>query len=130
MDNLANLKPEQIQQLIGLLQQMLPQQETEAPKTKRKTTKKKQSSVLKTKNLDVEHERENKFLDMPENKMHKSDSLIDKQLNRYPPTPRSRDFSYVDVVCRLCGKKEKVSPKLVPESIDRYKCNRCSSSEG
>jgi hypothetical protein len=65
---------------------------------------------------------------MPERNMHKSDTKIDKKLNKYPPTPRNRPFKAIDVVCRICGKKESVNPKIIPESADRYKCNKCSSS--
>lgn len=127
MDNLNEMNPDQIKQLIGLLQQMLP--ESKQTKTKKPKTVKKQSGVTRSKK-SVEKHRENKFLSMPEMSMHKSDALIDKKLNKFPPTPRSRGFSLVKVVCRLCGKTEEISPKLVPESSDRYKCNRCSSSEG
>ena len=131
MDNLQNLDPDQIKQLIGLLQSMLPSSPKESGGTKKKADKKKSSFKGVTRNKRaIEEDRENKFLSMPESKMHKSDSLIDKKLNRFPPTPRSRKFDFIEVTCRICGKKEEVSPKLVPESIDRYKCNQCSSSQG
>lgn len=132
MDNLENLDPNQIKQLIGLLQQMLPQPETKE-KTKKKKSVPKSKNVLNTVTRSkrvTDSQRENKFLSMPEMSMHKSDSAIDKQLQKFPPTPRSRGFSLVSVVCRICGKTEKISPKLVPESADRYKCNNCSSTQG
>lgn len=71
----------------------------------------------------------NKFLSMKENSMHKGDIEIDKKLNRFPPTERSRKFEYVQIKCRVCGKEEKVIPALA-EARDRYKCNRCSTSPG
>lgn len=71
----------------------------------------------------------NKFLNMKEASMHKDDSIIDKKLNRTPPTQRTRHFEYVQVKCRVCGKTEKVIPALA-EARDRYKCNRCSASPG
>lgn len=125
MSSLENLNPAQIEQLIHLLQQMLPEQNANEDNQSDDT-----ATPIKTKKINNTKRRKNKFLDMPEHTMHKADSIVDKKLNVFPPTPRSRDFSYVDVVCRVCGKQEKVSPKLVPESINRYKCNNCSSSEG
>ena len=131
MANLGDLDPNQISQLIGLLQQMLPKSEDESKKSKSKTKVKEQKfkTVTKSKRI-VDQERENKFLSMPERNMHKSDSVIDKKLNKLPPTPRSRKFSLINVTCRICGKTDEVSPKLLPESADRYKCNNCSSTQG
>lgn len=116
---------EQIKQLISLLQQMLPKDNTddsdddnsESP-IKTKTTKSNKSG------------HKNKFLEMAEKDMHKGDRAIDKKLAINPPTPRSRKFKAVDVVCRDCGKREKVNPAILPDSAERYKCNRCSSSPG
>lgn len=73
--------------------------------------------------------RTNKFLDMPESKMHKDDTLIDKKLSQQPPVPRSRDFEPIKVMCRVCNKTEFVSPSLV-ENASRYKCNKCSTNPG
>lgn len=129
MDDLSNLDPNQIKQLIGLLQQMLPSDKPKETKKTAKKTKTKNTNVTRSKRI-IDQERENKFLSMPEMAMHKSDTLIDKKLNKFPPTPRSRGFNLVRVSCRICGKTEEVSPKLVPESVDRYKCNQCSSSQG
>jgi hypothetical protein len=131
MANLGDLDPNQISQLIGLLQQMLPKSEDEPKKSKSKTKVKEQKfkRVTNSKRI-VDQDRENKFLSMPERNMHKSDSAIDKKLNKLPPTPRSRKFSLMNVTCRICGKTDKVSPKLLPESADRYKCNNCSSTQG
>lgn len=128
MDNLENFDPNQIKQLIGLLQSMLPEPK-KTSKKKPADTKTKNKTVTRSKRV-TDNDRENKFLSMPEMNMHKSDTLIDKQLNKFPPTPRSRDVSLVKVICRVCGKKDEVSPKLIPESVDRYKCNNCSSTQG
>lgn len=127
--NLSN--PEQIQQLIVALQALLPKDEPKAiedKKTKHKhniKTKKTKSGKQKT-----EDEDDNKFLSMPEMHMHKSDTKIDKKLSQQPPTPRNRPFRYINVTCRSCGKQESVNPKILPESADRYKCNKCSTSAG
>ncbi len=49
----------------------------------------------------------------------------DKQL---PPVKKSfRSYPFVDVQCRVCGKREKVSRKLVRGS---YKCNDCCCKPG
>lgn len=124
--NLSNA--EQIQQLINALQALLPNNEPnnkKPPKNKNNIKTKKTRSDKK--NND---DQENKFLSMPEMNMHKSDTKIDKKLSQQPPTPRNRPFKYIDVTCRSCGKKDKVNPKILPESADRYKCNKCSTNAG
>ena len=69
----------------------------------------------------------NLFLAMPEMNMHKSDVAIDKLLAPEHITDRNRSSSLVNVVCRICGKKEKVSSKLIIDGVSRYKCNDCSA---
>jgi hypothetical protein len=119
--NLNN--PEQIKQLIAALQMLLPKGEAEEEPM--------QDSKIRTKtSRSTNKVGKNLFSDMPEKNMHKADIEIDKKLNVHPPTVRNRKFQFVDVVCRTCGKKEKVSPAIVPESVDRYRCNKCSSSAG
>ncbi len=114
--------PEQIKQLIALLQNLLPEDnDQEHTESKIKT---------KTRSAKNRPKQKNKFLDMPEMKMHKDDSKIDEKLSVAPPTPRTRKFNPIDVKCRVCGKQEKVSPSVIPESVDRYKCNKCSGSAG
>lgn len=119
--------PEKIKQLIQVLQSLLPQnnsgdsEEDEQIESKIKT---------KTVRSGKKNKSKNKFLTMPEKDMHKSDTAIDKLLNKAPPTPRNRPYEAIEVVCRVCHKKEMVSPAVVPESIDRYKCNKCSGSAG
>lgn len=131
-------------QLIGLLQQLVQktaqdtsvnnsritdedededsEEEFEVRKTRKKVSD--SSSKPKKKKKFV-----NKFLKMREASMHKDDTEIDKKLNKVPPTQRSRNFEYVKVKCRVCGKEEKVIPALA-EARDRYKCNKCSTSPG
>jgi len=72
----------------------------------------------------------NKFLSMAEKDMHKDDIEIDKKLAKFPPVSRARDFEMIDVVCRVCGRKETISPSLLFDAPDRYKCNNCSTSAG
>ena len=67
---------------------------------------------------------------MPERNLHKEDVQIDKMLQKVPPVSRNRKTSFVDVCCRVCGKKEKINASLLFEAIDRYKCNKCSINPG
>lgn len=131
LNQLSN-NPEQIKQLIGLLQKLLPQEDgSEIPQETNKASSEEFQSSFKggggRKNsygMD-----RNKFLDMPEMNMHKEDTLVDQQLIKHPPVARSRGFEPVKVTCRVCGKTETVNPSLV-ESSNRYKCNRCAASAG
>jgi lysyl-tRNA synthetase class I len=119
--NLDN--PEQIKQLIMALQKLLPaNEESETDEIDESTIK------TKTVSMSKKSKRKNKFVDMPEKNMHKEDTAIDKLLNTQGPTPRNREFEPVEVTCRSCHKKEKVSPSLIPDSLDRYRCNKCCSS--
>lgn len=121
--------PEQIQQLITVLQALLPKEET-STKTTTKSNKTKKTSSIKTRKSKVDHsndDTENAFLQMPERNMHKEDTKIDKLLSQTDPTPRSRKFVLIDVVCRSCGKKDKINPALTHDP-SRYKCNNCSTS--
>lgn len=122
--------PEQIKLLIKMLQGLLPKDNEEIIKQKTKP-KKVVKSQIKTKTRKAKQESTgNKFLDMPERNMHKSDTKIDQKLCTQPPCPRNRMFEPVEVRCRSCGKQEKVNPVIIPESVDRYKCNKCASSAG
>lgn len=115
--------PEQIKALISVLQNMLPKEKTDTE----------QSSKIKTKTRSAKKQElsNNKFLDMPERNMHKSDSAIDRKLSINPPTPRTRKFEPINVRCRVCGKSEKVSPRMLADSdTDRYKCNKCAAAAG
>lgn len=122
------LSNDDIKQLIAILQNGLSSDNDDKPQAPKKQKKK---SPLKNKSVKVtESHSDNKFLTMGVKDLHKDDTEIDKALKKFPPTPRTRQFKAIDVVCRSCGKREKVSPLLVHESSDRYKCNKCSSSAG
>jgi hypothetical protein len=119
------LDNDDIKALIAILQKGLSddvQEESSKPKKKTKSTK--------TKNIkSVETVKENKFDDMPEARMHKEDTAIDRKLAKIAPVPRNRPYTPITIQCRVCGKKESICPSLV-ESVERYKCNKCSSSAG
>lgn len=137
--------PEQIKNLILLLQSMLPDTEDRTPiankKSKKKSIKSQDQEIeetpsnfntkIKTKNKrSPQPSTVNKFEKMSEFSMHKDDREIDKKLSKHPPVARTRDFEPISVVCRICGKKEDVSPALVYEGPSRYKCNNCSTQAG
>ena len=132
LNDLKN-NPDQIKSLIAMLSSLLPD-ETENKTVKRKRTTKTKS--IPPNNKDIKNHKtkakgngSNIFDSMVEKQSHKEDSIIDKKLNLYPPTERNRQFEYVTVQCRCCGKKEKVNPGLLTEK-DRYKCNKCAISAG
>jgi hypothetical protein len=127
LNELSN-NPEQIKQLISLLQALLPKNNSEEAEEPEEFV-----SPIRTKSSRQFHKQnseKNKFLDMPEKDMFKEDSRIDKMLNKHPPVSRTRQFSTIEVVCRVCGRKETISPGLAGESPKRYKCNNCSTSPG
>ena len=120
------LDQDDIKALIAILQkglvdedvvEAIPEQEFIQKQISPKTKPKKKQT---TKNL---------FEQMSEYRMHKDDIAIDKKLNKFPPSQRSRNYKPVKVKCRVCGKEEKISPSLV-ESVERYNCNKCSTSAG
>jgi hypothetical protein len=115
--------PEQIKQIIAMLQNLVDQnsEDSDEPESKIKTKTVRAGNKKKTKN---------KFVDMPEKNMHKDDIAIDKKLAVTGPTPRTRKFQPVKVSCRICGKSESVSADVIPESVERYKCNKCAAMAG
>lgn len=127
--------PEQIKGLIQALQAMLPK-ESDVSGSKNEeesddTEKEEFTAPLRTKGSRRRSQKsKNKFMDMPEKDMHKDDIAIDKKLSKFPPVSRARSFEMIDVVCRVCGKKETVSPSLLFDTPNRYKCNNCSTSSG
>lgn len=125
--NELSKNPDQIKQLISLLQQFLPESQTEPSEDNEEF-----SSVMRTKGQKAKskNSHKNKFLDMREKDMHKEDSKIDKLLCKSGPVSRSRDFSLVKVTCRVCGKTEEINPVLLFDAPNRYKCNNCSTSAG
>lgn len=118
-----NLTPEQIKQMIIMLQSMLPS-EVES------TSEPYSNENIKTKSLQVKKQRANKFDEMAEKTMHKSDSEIDKKLAVREPVPRTRNFVPVKARCRVCGKEESVNPALIYDGVERYKCNKCAAMAG
>jgi hypothetical protein len=127
LENLAG-NPEQIKQLIFLLSSMLPKDQANVAD---QDPPEEPESVIKTKKVRQDKKRYvNKFLAMPESKMHKDDVEIDKKLQRFPPTARNRESTLVEVTCRVCGKTEEIASLLASESRGRYKCNQCSTSPG
>jgi lysyl-tRNA synthetase class I len=136
--------PEQIKNLIAVLQALLPNNNQEDDSDDEPQTKTTQPVETKqhTHNIKTKTRRRvgsgsnepthniNKFDQMTEARMHKDDGQIDKLLSKHPPVARMRDFDPINVVCRVCGKKETVSPTLVFEGASRYKCNNCSTQAG
>lgn len=124
--------PDQIKNLINLLQGLLDSQQPKAEKESaeedsqpNKKIKTRGSQKRSNKNKYV-----NKFEKMSEYGMHKDDIDVDKALSKHPPVSRMREFEMVDVVCRVCGKKENINPALLFDSPSRYKCNNCSTQSG
>jgi hypothetical protein len=130
--------PEQIKNLIQVLEALLPKTETKAepvmeePAVEPKTYT--QNNTIKTRGSKPRADNSgtvNKFERMAEFSMHKEDAALDKVLCKQPPVARLRDeVPPIEVTCRICGKKETVSPSLVFESVSRYKCNNCSTQAG
>lgn len=123
------LDNDDIKQLIAILQKGLTNDSSDdeidepvpVQKTRRSTSQRKaKTSKPKSKN---------KFESMPEFNMCKEDLEFDRKVKKPPPSARLRDFEPIKVRCRVCGKNEKVAPDLV-ESIERYKCNKCSTGAG
>jgi hypothetical protein len=126
--NELNKNPEQIKALISLLQGLLPKEEEVQTDT---ITEKQKDYPFKSRRKNSFTEHTNKFVDMPESKMHREDSTIDKKLSVSPPVARSRNYTPVQATCRICGKKEFVNPAIVYDLREnRYKCNTCSTSSG
>jgi hypothetical protein len=130
MDNNMNLDPQQIQQMILMLQSMLPKQDNASSEQNDLKTKKKTPRTNNKSKPSTSKSSNNKFDAMMEKRMHMEDIEIDKKLIVQPPVPRARPFNLVTAICRVCGKKETVNPVLITDSIDRYKCNKCSGAAG
>jgi hypothetical protein len=126
-----------IKQLIAILQKGLSSDQDESvpeviekPKRKRGKIQQADVSVSKQSGRTKRSGSANKFDLMMEKNLHKEDLEIDKLLSKYPPTIRSREFSPVDVKCRVCGREESINPALMNDAPNRYKCNRCSKEPG
>lgn len=118
--------PEQLKQLISVLQQLLPKSDNENSNSEENF-----QNPIRTKGgkTNFSQSRPNKFENMMEKGMHKDDIEIDKKLSSHPPVARARDFQTIRVKCRVCGKEEEINPSLSSETT-RYKCNNCSTSAG
>lgn len=126
-----NLSPDQIKQMISMLQAMLPQ-DTIAESEHELTPK--QTGTIKTvspRQVNKTGNFVNRFDEMMESKLHQEDRSIDQALSVHSPTPRNRrSFDPINVVCRVCGRKDTVNPSILSDSPSRYKCNSCSRSPG
>ena len=134
MADINNLSEDNIKEMIALLNSMLESKsQNKSLDTKTESYKKPSSNPVKTKSRrrnTKTQEPTNLFDQMQEKTMHKDDAKIDKLLSCIPPGPRTRKFSLINVSCRVCGKKETISPALLHDSIDRYKCNKCCGGPG
>lgn len=124
MDN-TSLSPEQIKQMIVMLQGMLGQNASQQDTETTSPIATKPSRKIATNKSFV-----NKFDSMAESKLHKDDLAIDQALSVHSPTPRSRTFDPINVHCRVCGKKEQINPSMLSDSPSRYKCNDCARNPG
>ena len=130
--------PEQLKNLISLLQSLLPDGDTSSKTEQDTETVSPVASEetdhphnMRTKNKRVaQNSFVNKFEKMSEFNMHKEDKTIDEKLSKVPPVARTREFEPAQVICRVCGKKEVVSPSLVYDNPSRYKCNNCATQAG
>jgi len=124
--------PEQIKNLITVLQSLLPDEKAErkeeTPSVDSENTS--LTNSIRTKNKRLPAQSGNKFEKMSEFHMHKDDKLIDEKLAKHPPVARTREYEPISVKCRVCGKTENINPALVHDSPSRYKCNNCSTNAG
>lgn len=121
------LDKDDIKQLIAILQRGLVDDTHEEILSEESNDIAKPVANISKKNKSKKSK--NKFDNMAEAKMHKDDVEIDRKLRKLPPTQRSRNYKPLKVRCRVCNKEELTNPALV-ESIERYKCNKCSTSAG
>lgn len=122
--------PDQIKQLIGLLQKLLPEDNTDDSSSLDNTEEFSTAMRTRGQRSRSKTKHNNKFLSMREKDMHKEDTKIDKILCKNGPVSRARDFSMIKVTCRVCGKTEEINPVLLFDAPNRYKCNNCSTSAG
>jgi hypothetical protein len=124
------LDNDDIKQLIAILQKGLTDKSDDDTIVQDEPASKKQKRSPKTSKKVKEQKSSNKFDMMFEKNMHKEDVEIDKKLAKHPPSARSREFTPVEVTCRVCGKTEEVNPSLIYDAPNRYKCNKCSRTPG
>lgn len=122
------LDKEDIKQLILILQKGL-QDDNEQAETDEDVPNK-----IKTKKVSTKRNKKspttNNFIKLGFDKLHKEDIEIDKLLQHNKPTQRRGSTAIIKVKCRVCGKTDTISPSLLFESPDRYKCNKCCTSPG
>lgn len=135
------LDNDDIKQLIAILQKGLSSnsedtesvpitEEIEKPRRKRGKIPQIKTAAPKSTSRNKKTESPNRFDLMMEKNLHKEDLEVDKLLSKYPPTIRSREFTPVEVKCRVCGTEESINPALMNDAPNRYKCNRCSKEPG
>lgn len=124
--------PEQLKKFIAALSSLLPPEENnipEQPKARKTRTTRKTTKKITNKTRAPE-EKHNKFLDMAESNMFKEDPKVAQKLYNQPPMKRRSKKAKLSVTCRICGKREEISPSLLYGDKDRYKCNKCCGSAG
>jgi hypothetical protein len=130
-----SLNDEDIKQLIAILQKGLASDKEissdetldDKPVVKRGRIKTTHSDKKDTKKKEKSL---NRFDQMMEKSLHKEDLAVDKLLSKHPPTARTREFSPVNVTCRVCGKHENINGAILTDAPSRYKCNSCSKEPG
>jgi hypothetical protein len=133
------LDNDDIKQLIAILQKGLSSdsekdesvaETVEKPRRKRGKIPQINTALPKSTTRNKKLESSNRFDLMMEKNLHKEDLEVDKLLSKYPPTIRSREFTPVEVKCRVCGTEDSINPALMNDAPNRYKCNRCSKEPG
>lgn len=102
-------------------------------KKKKKGVKKKQVKKKHTKASNTPSFLDGVSLSSTESKELSEASSSDEKFGVFHPKDsplKPRKCSKVEVNCRVCGKKEKISPALVGVESGRYKCNKCSCMAG
>lgn len=100
---------------------------------RKKKKKKKEFKKKHTKASDTPGFLDGVSLSSTEAEELKEASSSDKKLGVYRPKDspvKPRKSSKVEVTCRVCGKKEGISPALAGVESGRYKCNKCSCMAG
>lgn len=124
------LDKDDIKQLIAILQKGLVDSDDDSDDTEpEEVVESRPSKKSSNKPKPKKKKSNNKFDNMSEKNMHKDDIEIDRKLRKFPPTSRTRNYKPIKVKCRVCSREENVNPSLV-ESMERYKCNKCSTSSG
>lgn len=136
------LEKEDIMALIAILQKGLEDDPSPKP-TKTKVSTKVLveeeeevgfNSKIKTKGTSRKRSKGkyvNKFDKMSEFQLHKEDTKLQEKLSQIPPVARQREEkAQIEVTCRVCGRREKISPSLIFDNVSRYKCNNCCTQAG